>query len=90
MCQSHLRRAQACNFIKKETLAQVFSCQFCENFKNTFFCRTPPVAASEILTTHKMEVPVSVSLQFSYYHNSYQLLFCYMSPIFFQIMLYTH
>ena len=25
------------NFIKKETLAQVFSCEFCEIFKNTFF-----------------------------------------------------
>ena len=36
---------QACNFIKKETLAQVFSCKFCENFKNIFFYRTPPVAA---------------------------------------------
>ena len=24
-------------FIKKETLAQVFSCQFCEISKNTFF-----------------------------------------------------
>ena len=38
----------ACNFIKKETLAQVFSCEFCKIFKNTFFRRTPPVAASEI------------------------------------------
>ena len=28
---------QACNFIKKETLAQVFSCDFCEISKNTFF-----------------------------------------------------
>ena len=28
---------QACNFIKKETLAQVFSCEFCEISKNTFF-----------------------------------------------------
>ena len=27
----------ACNFIKKETLAQVFSCEFSEIFKNTFF-----------------------------------------------------
>ena len=27
----------ACNFIKKETLAQVFSCEFCEISKNTFF-----------------------------------------------------
>ena len=30
-------QAQACNFIKKETLAQVFSCEFCKIFKNTFF-----------------------------------------------------
>ena len=27
----------ACKFIKKEALAQVFSCEFCELFKNTFF-----------------------------------------------------
>ena len=27
----------ACNLIKKETLAQVLSCDFCEIFKNTFF-----------------------------------------------------
>ena len=26
-----------CNFIKKETLAQVFSCDFCEISKKTFF-----------------------------------------------------
>ena len=34
-------------FIKKEALAQVFSCEFYEISKNTFFYRTPPVAASE-------------------------------------------
>ena len=34
------------NFIKKETLTQVFSCKFCEISKNTFFHRTPLVAAS--------------------------------------------
>ena len=33
--------------LKKETLAQVFSCGFCEISKNTFFSRTPPVAASQ-------------------------------------------
>ena len=27
----------ACIFIKKETLVQVLSCEFCEIFKNTFF-----------------------------------------------------
>ena len=34
------------NFIKKETLAQVFSSEFCKVFKNTFFYRTLLVAAS--------------------------------------------
>ena len=30
-------QAEACNFIKKENLTQVFSYEFCENFNNTFF-----------------------------------------------------
>ena len=34
------------NFIKKENLAQVFSCEFCKVSKNTFCYRTSPVAAS--------------------------------------------
>ena len=38
--------------LKKETLAQVFSCEFCEIFKNNFLYRTPPVAAS-VLTIHE-------------------------------------
>ena len=33
-----------CNFIKKETLAQVFFCGFCQISKNTFLHRTPLVA----------------------------------------------
>ena len=39
-------RLQACNSIKIETLAQVFSCGFSEISKNTFSYRTPPVAVS--------------------------------------------
>ena len=35
----------ACNFIKKESPAQVFSYEFCKISKNTFFYRTPLVAA---------------------------------------------
>ena len=31
----------------KETLPQVFSCEFCKISKNTFSNRTPPVAATE-------------------------------------------
>ena len=33
-------------FINKETLAQVFSCEFWKNPKNTFYYRTPLVAFS--------------------------------------------
>ena len=36
----------AWSVIKKEHLARVFSCEFCEISKNTFFYRTFPVAAS--------------------------------------------
>ena len=42
-----LLKPKVFNFVKKETLAEVFSCEFDEIFKNTFFYRTAPVAASE-------------------------------------------
>ena len=42
-CQTN----EAYNFIKKETLTQVFYYEFWEIFKNTFFDRIPQVAASE-------------------------------------------
>ena len=32
---------ESCNFIKKEALAKVLSCEFCEISKDTFFYRTP-------------------------------------------------
>ena len=37
---SFLIKLQACNFIKKGTLAQVFSCEFCEIPENNFLYRT--------------------------------------------------
>ena len=39
------------NFIKKETLAQMFCCEFCEISENAFFTRSPPVAASVCYNT---------------------------------------
>ena len=50
-------QAEACNFIKKKTLAQVFSCEFCEISKNTFSYRTPPVAASIINRREAFRLP---------------------------------
>ena len=45
----HLRQNvffnKVAGFIKKETLAQVFSCEFCEISENSFSYRTPPMAA---------------------------------------------
>ena len=35
-----------CNFIKKESLAQVFSCEICKISKNTFFIEHLWVTAS--------------------------------------------
>ena len=40
-----IKLPQACNFIKKEPLAQVNSCEFCNIFKNTFSYRIHLVAA---------------------------------------------
>ena len=40
------KRRKACNFIEKDSLAQLFSCTFGKISKNTFFYRTPPVANS--------------------------------------------
>ena len=42
------RQRHACNFIKIETLAQVFSYEFCEISNNIFSYRTSRVAASAL------------------------------------------
>ena len=52
-------RPEACNFIKKETMAQVFSCEFFEIYKNTFYYRTPLVAASGVLINFAILEPFS-------------------------------
>ena len=52
LCQSlcFLTKLQALDLNKKEALAQVFSCEFCKMSKNTFFYRTPLVAALNQIT----------------------------------------
>ena len=57
-------RSQAYNLSKKETLAQMFFCQICEIFKNTFVYRTALMAASaRILHT-------IIRKQYEYYINT--------------------
>ena len=40
-------QVEACNFIKKETLAQVFSCEFCKVSKSNFSTKQLRVTASD-------------------------------------------
>ena len=49
------------HFIKIESLAQVFSYEFCKISKNTFSYRTPPVAASDNLPPENYSVDVQKS-----------------------------
>ena len=58
LCQSlFLIKLQAggYNFIKKETRALVFSCEFCEIFKNPFFNKTTPVGCFWIVSVLVMD-----------------------------------
>ena len=46
-----LELENTCNFIKKETPTQVFSCEYCEIFKNTYFEERLRTAGSVIVLT---------------------------------------
>ena len=48
-------QAEACNIIKKKTLAQVFSSEFCEISMNIFSCRTPLLPAPASLKVNLMK-----------------------------------
>ena len=56
----------ACNFIKKETLAQVFSCEFCKISKNIFSYRTPPAPASLLMNFSNVQ---NIHLTFNYLNS---------------------
>ena len=55
-----------CNFIKKEALAKVISCEFFKISKNTFSYQTPPVSASvisfKIISPGQFSYLVSIAL----------------------------
>ena len=56
------KHASACDFIKEEILAQVFSCEFCEVFlQNTFFTEHLRATASSfwIIFTQHEKTPVA-------------------------------
>ena len=70
---SFLIKLQTCNFIKKEAMAYVFYCEFCEISKNAFLHRTPLVAASALgncLATVSDDMHLFITGQCSLYITS--------------------
>ena len=70
MSESFLIKLQAsvCNFVKKETLAQVLSYEFCEISKNTFFTEYLWATASAFCMHN-----VSFALQTSEYNKKFTI-----------------
>ena len=70
--QLHWKRDSGmCNFIKKETLAQVFSCELCEIFQSTFPTEHIRTTASgdsikNVLKTHYSKSDYLLKLIWSY------------------------
>ena len=56
-----MEQALACDFIKKEALAHVFSCEFCEIFKNRFLTEHVRATASDC--KWKIEINQEVARQ---------------------------
>ena len=66
---------QACNFIKKETLRQVFSCEFCEISEHTFFTKHLRATAS-VLKKSLMKHFISCAVMINFLkHNLVLMLF---------------
>ena len=59
ICRS-IRTEEACNFILKKTLAQVFFCEFCEFSKNIFFTEHLRVTASLIYLKENLLYPAKL------------------------------
>ena len=61
---SFLIKVQACNFIKNETKAQLFSSEFCKIFKNSFF-----IEHLRWLLLYRLCCQLLVKLRLSYLHK---------------------
>ena len=66
--------AEACNFIKKETLAQVFLSEFCDLFKNIFLTEHIQVTASDVQMQVVVIYNLNLFLQFVKINFSFSLL----------------
>ena len=76
-----------CKFIKNETPVQVFFCEFCDVFRNTFFPEDPcPLKATGSRRTRLKKFRLSITLKiflhrvgslFSFFFSRSSLFLCY-------------
>ena len=66
-----LNFVKACNSIKKQTLAQLFSSEFCEFFKNTIFDITPLTVASQRSYVWSFTEKFVTDVFLNFFRNSY-------------------
>ena len=71
------QRPEACNFIKKETLAQVFSCEFCKISKNTFFTEHLLATASALSLFFQTAYISGYGFKSSYSHLNFRFHACF-------------
>ena len=64
-------QAKACNFVKKETLVQVFSCEFCKISNNTFFTEHLWTTASG---SYSASLPRALPIYYIKHHDKLEFL----------------
>ena len=78
-----LIKVEAYNFIKKEALAQVFSCKFCEISKNTFLIAQHTSGAASIIVTKTSDFTLYLTKKLYFPETGVQR--CYIKKVFFKI-----
>ena len=87
---------KTCNFTKKRLQRRCFFCEHCEIFTNSFFYRTPPVAASEFFRSHFLQSTSSGCLCLKQFvgaaqknwldiYNALKKIFLHLGSFFFQL-----
>ena len=72
---SQENKPKACNFNKKETLTQVFPCEFCEIIKNIFFKEYIRATASAYQSIVRKALKIDTLKNYHYRKMTFQVVF---------------
>ena len=79
-------QVSACNVTKNETLAKVFSCEFCKLYKNTFFTKHVRTTASKIIMYYVLLLQ-KITIDYYLFFIFVQILFHFFKMLRFRIFL---